>query len=74
VHLNRFTPFAAVILMLTFFPHRVSADFSGAYTFAPNEGSRYPSQFPVGDFTLNVGTWALSGSISPAFLRVTPHI
>jgi hypothetical protein len=68
----RVKPFAslvAAVLTLMLFAHRASADFSGPYTFAPNEGLITPSQFPVGQFMFNVGTWTLSGTTSPAFFN-----
>jgi hypothetical protein len=55
----------AAILTMMFSAQRVSADFSGPYTFAPDDGLYTPSNLPSGSFTMSVGTWTLSGAISP---------
>jgi len=61
----RFTFLVVAILTLILSEHRASADFSGLYTFAPDDGLYTPSRLPTGSFTMSVGTWTLSGTISP---------
>jgi hypothetical protein len=56
---------AFLFLVLTVFARNASADFSGPYTFAPDDGLYTPSRLPTGSFTMPVGTWTLSGTISP---------
>jgi hypothetical protein len=64
IRIDRFAILAAGILAVIFFPQRATADFSGPYTFAPNDGLYTTSRFPPGNFTTSVGTWTLSGMIN----------
>lgn len=51
---------------MTTFSVRLSlADFSGPYTFSPDDGLYTSSKLPSGNFNMSVGTWTLSGTISP---------
>jgi len=66
MHAHRFAAaIVAATLMFTVSAQRVSADFSGPYTFAPDDGLYTSSRLPSGSFTMSVGTWTLSGTISP---------
>ena len=53
----------AATLTLTFFVERVAADFSGPYTFAPDDGIYAPGRLHGGTFA--VGTWTMSATLSP---------
>jgi hypothetical protein len=65
---RRFVSFAVAGLAVVFLARPVAADFSGPYTFAPNEGGYFPWQFPNGtNFTMAVGTWTLTATIDPVF-------
>src|SRR5229473_689152 len=65
---HRLAGFLAPIIAITLFTQGARAEFLGPYTFAPNDGGLFPSQFPsTAHFTLAIGTWTLSGTIDPAF-------
>lgn len=64
MHGHRFASLVAAILTLMLFANRAVADFSGPYTFAPDEGLYTPSRLPSGNFTMSLGTWTLSGTLS----------
>src|ERR1700730_14620261 len=71
----RFTSLAT-IFFVALFAATVQADFSGPYTFAPDEGVTYPSGFPQGvQFSRAVGTWTLSGKIDGIFFtNFSPYV